>query len=257
MSPDDFPLIPKIKKNLSFVIDSTLLKHGLEQVIPSVSTSEFKPELSGVQFLVGPKDLRLASTDTFRLAERTVPISERTKGDTSSFVVPQRVVLEVSRTLEENEDVKISIGENQVLVESGPTRVTARLIEGSFPEYSGIVPKSFEATCFISRQDLISAIRSASIFSSKIQEVSLNFSDKKLEISSLNQEVGENKSAIPLLFTGKETKISFNYRYLLDGLGSLMEDEIFLGVNGEASPSLLKEKSGGSFFYVLMPIRLS
>jgi len=129
MSPDDFPLIPKIKKNLSFVIDSTLLKHGLEQVIPSVSTSEFKPELSGVQFLVGPKDLRLASTDTFRLAERTVPISERTKGDTSSFVVPQRVVLEVSRTLEENEDVKISIGENQVLVESGPTRVTARLIE--------------------------------------------------------------------------------------------------------------------------------
>lgn len=256
LNPEEFPILPKVKKTSSFRVESYLLKQGIEKVLPAVSASEFKPELAGVFFNFAPRTLRLAATDTFRLAEKTISLDGK-DGESFSFILPQRVALELARVLQDKEEIKIGTGENQALFEAEGIKIISRLIEGNFPEYGGIIPKQFENTSHIKREEYIQAVRSASIFSSKIQEVVLKFKEKILEIASANAEVGQHHMTIPVASGGKEISISFNYRYLLDGLSALDEEELFMGVNSENTPSLLRNKEDGSFLYVLMPIRLS
>lgn len=254
MSAEDFPLVPKVKKSHMFSIEAFFLKQALEKVASTASSSEFKPELTGVFFRVTPKTVRLVSTDSFRLSEKVINI-DKSDGDSFSFILPQRLSLELARTLEDKDYVNISFGEGQVLFESNGLRIVSRLVEGNFPEYTAIIPKSFETTCFLKRNELVQAVRSAGVFASKIQEVTLSFRGKALEVSSTNQEIGENKISLPAHFTGKEIKVSFNFRYLLDGLSAIDEEELFMGLNNENAPTMIKNKSETSYTYVLMPIK--
>lgn len=255
---EDFPLIPKLNVTSSFLVDPKLLQDNLIKIMPAVSTSEFKPELSGVFFRVSLNSLELAATDTFRLTESKITISKKREGDSFSFILPHRVSQEIARIFgEKNEDVKISIGDNQVVFEIEGIKVLSRLIDGNFPEYSSIIPKQFSVTAFLNRQEFIDAVKSSSIFASRIQGVNIHFYDKVLEISSTNPDIGENKIKIPVSYTGGKVQLNFNYRYLLDGINSLSEEELFIGVNDETKPSLIHDKSDNSFKYILMPIRLS
>ena len=259
MNPDDFPLLPKIKKTASFSVENSALKHAVEKVIPAVSPSEFKPELAGVFFKISGAVLHCAATDTFRLAEKKVELERKIEGGTVSFILPYRVSQELVRVSDEvdEEEVKISLGENQILFEMGRAKIVSRLIEGAFPEYSGIIPKNYEGTAYINRADFTSAVRGSTVFASKLQDVTLMVGKNKAEIVASNPEVGEYKTELAAAFNGKETKISFNHRYLLDGLNALEDEEIFVGLNGTNAPALLQNKSDGSFIYVVMPIRTS
>lgn len=257
MPSDDFPLLPKIKKTATIPVDAFLLRQGLEHILPAVSTSEFKPELAGVYFHASGKSLRLTATDTFRLAEKKMELSEKIDGDKLSFILPNRVAQELTRVLSEgDEEVRLHYGDNQILIEYAGIKIISRLVEGNFPEYTAIIPQHFDTTSHIQKNELIAAVRSSSIFSSKIQEVTLQFGKKQLEINSANQDIGENKTILPAPSTGKELKVSFNYRYLLDGVNAVDEDELFFGVNENAA-ALIKNKADASFAYVLMPIRLT
>lgn len=258
MNADDFPLIPKVKKTASFFASAELLGRALGHVLSAVSSSDFKPELGGVFFNLQRDSIALAATDTFRLAEEVVPL-EKAQSESVSFIVPQRACQEFSRLLAEYKDegVSVSFGDNQILAEIGPVRITSRLIEGVFPEYRAIVPSQFSTSVFIARDELLSAVRSSSIFASKLQEVTLRFSRDGLEVISANPEVGEDRTTLKVAYTGKDASVSFNYRYLLDGIQALEDDEVFFGCNDAAGPTLLRNKSAQTFTYVVMPIRLT
>lgn len=257
MPADDFPLIPQIKKTHSFSVGGYVFKTGLESVLPAVSSSEFKPELGGVYVRVALSQLRLAATDTFRLAEKTISFETPYKGDGFTFILPARAAQEVVRVLGDEEEVIVSIGESQAVFETDGMMIISRLTDGNFPDYSGIIPKNFESSCFAKRDDVLASVRASSIFASKLQEVSLNVSSSEMEIKSLNQDIGEYRNKISCAQSGKDVLVGFNYRYILDGLSTLHEDELFFGFNGEQAPSLIKNKSDGSFLYVVMPIHLS
>jgi len=258
MRADDFPLIPVLKKTGTVVIESIVLAHGIEKVLSSVSTSEFKPELSGVFFNVSLGTISLASTDTFRLSEKKIQIEKKQNNHIFSFILPYKVAQEVYRIYSERDEepVHISIGDGQVVFESEGVQLVSRCIEGAFPEYSTIIPKSFDTSFFINRNEFMSAVRSTSIFASKIQDTTLTFQKKELHLTSQNTDIGEQTITLPISLTGKEVSVSFNYRYLLDGISVLDEEEIFIGVNQENNPALLKNKSDGSFLYVVMPIKV-
>ncbi len=256
MAPDEFPLIPQVKQNFIFTIDGAALGEALESVLPAVSLSEFKPELQGVFFKPGMTDLRLASTDTFRLAEKTISCERKGQETPPPFIVPHRVCQEVSRILSRrNNAVAVALGDNQVEFGMEGVRVVSRTIEGGFPEYGAIVPKEFHTSVFVERAPLLEAVRSSGIFISKLQDVTLTFSPTSIEVHSGNPEVGEYRTTVPAATTGPEASVRFNHRYLLDGLGVLGEKEIFIGVNTDARPAMLRGKSDSSFLYILMPIR--
>ena len=249
--------MPTIKKTTSFEVGALELQGGLASVLPAVSPSEFKPELAGVLCKVGLRTLQLAATDTFRLAEKTIPLARTGDPSQFSFILPLRMASELSRILDGEEQIVVSLGENQVLFEREGMRIISRLIEGNFPEYGAIIPKQFETTCFFKRAELLRAVRSSSIFASKLQDVNLVFTQNQCEVSSANQEIGEYQTRLPVTLSGKEGKVSFNYRYLMDGLAMLHGDEIFFGMNNETAPTLMHDRTDNSLLYVIMPIRIS
>jgi len=252
----DFPIIPKVKGGKKLNSSFLSLFDGLKSVIPAVSRSELKPEISGVLFKIEGKKIKLVATDTFRLAEKTLSLSS-TEETKASFVVPVRTVEELARLFfEEGDEVTVNYSDNQVVFEIGDQTITSRLIDGVFPEYGGIIPKNFESTAFMEKSELIQKIRAASVLSSKLNDIVLKFSGEELTVESSNSELGSMSSKIKLKkFTGKPMNLSFNFRYLLDGLESIPDEEIFIGVSGESSPALLRSQTDESLIYVLMPIR--
>lgn len=255
---DEFPLVPKVKKINTFSIEASLLARNVMRVLPAVSSSEFKPELTGVFMSAGRDTLTLAATDTFRLAECAQELTGERDGSLVSCIVPERTAQELARILVESEGrAMISLGENQLLVETAEGKIVSRLIEGNFPEYRAIIPTRFTTSAYIKKNELVGGIRSASIFASKLQETTVRFSAQGLEITAANPEVGDYHVVYPVAREGSEVEINFNWRYLLDGVQSLEDEELFFGCNQESSPALIRNKSHQNFSYVVMPIRLT
>lgn len=258
IAADEFPLVPAVKKTQSFSVHAGLLSQCLARVLPAVSASEFKPELTGVSLRAEGDTLTLAATDTFRLGECGITDKSLGSKGSVSCIIPERTAQEIMRIMDgATGKAAVSLGENQMLVECDDGKIVSRLIEGSFPDYKAIIPAQFSTSAYVKKSDLVAAIRSASIFASKLQEVTLRFSPSGLEIAAANPDVGEYRTTCAAALTGKDISMSFNWRYILDGVQALEDEEIFFGCNKESSPALLRNKSHQAYTYVVMPIRLT
>jgi DNA polymerase-3 subunit beta len=257
---DDFPIIPKIKDNPLIKIKSNLLKDGFTQVVEMASLSESRPEISGIYMRFDKNLIKLAATDSFRLAEKYLEINSNNKNlKGQSIIIPQRTIQEVNRILGEEEvEVEIILSGNQVLFDLGYAQVISRLIEGQYPDYQQIIPDNFQTQVVVNRGELINNIKVASLFSGKINDVKISINPKKsfLEILSKDVDIGENKSKIEAEIEGKNQEIIFNHRYLLDGLNNIFSDKVVLGLNDSAKPVVVRPVGDISYTYVIMPIKV-
>jgi DNA polymerase-3 subunit beta len=157
---DDFPIIPKIKDNPLIKIKGSILKNGFSQVVEMAALSESRPEISGIYMRFDKNLIKLAATDSFRLAEKNIEINSNSKELKGQIVIiPQRTIQEVIRILGEEEmGVGITLSGNQILFNLGNTQIVSRLIEGQYPNYQQIIPNSFQTQVIINREELINNI---------------------------------------------------------------------------------------------------
>lgn len=258
---DDFPLIPKIKEKPIFTFKkSDILKNGLNQVVGAAALSESRPEISGILFKFDKEAIKLVATDSFRLAEKTIYQSSGLVTKPIYLIIPQRTIQELIRILNEKPDqeLKIILGNNQILFESNEVQLISRLIDGQYPDYQQIIPKDFETKVTIQKEEVINNIRVASIFSSKINDIKLTIHSGKIEILAQDPDLGENRSQISAEVQGKNLEINFNFKYLLDGLVNISTKQVFLGLNSESSPAVIKPvQAPQDYLYVVMPIKTS
>lgn len=255
----EFPIIPKIQAQTEIEIKKSPFKTGMAQVVGMAANSEARPEISGILFAFEKNKLKLAATDSFRLAEKSLFL----KNDfTGAMIVPQRTAQELIRILNDQVDsneegVKIIIGVNQVMFDLGHIQLVSRLIDGQYPDYQQIIPTSFQTKIIINRDELAKTIKIASLFSSKISDVQLKAFPQKgiLEVFSQNADIGENMNQVKAEGEGKDANVSFNWRYLLDGLNNISSDIILCGLNNETAAAILKPADGEDYVYVVMPIR--
>ncbi|MFA7169289.1 MAG: DNA polymerase III subunit beta [Candidatus Paceibacterota bacterium] len=265
----EYPLSPKIDAEPFLKIKSDIFKKALVQVFPSIAASESRMEITGVLLdfsEIKNNKIVLVSTDSYRLAEKTIEVlpeniskeALEVLGDLQSVIIPRATVQELIRDLgEENEMLEIVIAENQIVFDFGNANVLSRLIEGRYPDYRQIVPEKFMATAHINIKDISNAVRIAGFFSASSNN-SVKFklgTDNKVEISSEASEIGNNNAKIEAKIFGKELEVVYNYKYLMDGLNSVLGDEVVLNANDENSPSVLKSSLDESFIYIIMPIR--
>ncbi len=256
---DEFPLIPKIKNTKECLeFDSAVLKEALGQVIVASQISELRPELNSIFFNFSLDSLKIVATDSFRLAEKTLAANQFQSNHQEPFslLLPLRSGQELLRVFDNEGKVKIYHDENQILFETDRLEFFSRLSEGTFPDYQAVVPQKFNAEANISKEELLSSLRLAGIFSSRTSEVKVKILENKkaLEISSSDQTVGENSYLLPARLQGSAKEIGFNWRYLADGLKALKTDEAFLALNDDNKPSLIKSPNDASYFYLLMPV---
>ena len=256
---EDFPIIPTIKnKKDSIKIKNNALKEALGQVVTSAQFSDLRPELNSVFFLFSVDQIKLVATDSFRLSEKTIPATHFSANIEDQFraLIPLKTAQELVRILDDAEEVTVCRDPNQILFQTEKTSVISRLVEGSFPDYTPIVPVKFETEIIADKQELLNAIRLAGIFSSRVSEVRVKIPENKktIEVFSVEQAVGENNYILPAKIQGSAKEISFNWKYLGDGLKAIPGNEVFWGINEENKPALIKSPKDTSFFYVLMPI---
>jgi DNA polymerase-3 subunit beta len=258
---EEFPIIPKLENTTTYLeLDTSLFKEGVTKILNTIQISEIRPEISGVLLDFQVTHVKLVGTDSFRLAEKTIAENNFKSNFQRGFriIIPLRTMQEVLR-ITTTGPIRMYIDPNQILFKNDELEVISRLIDGTYPDYEQIIPKSLETELSLERDHLINAVKLVSTFSSKTNDLKLNFNEgkKTLEVYSANQYLGENKYLIPVKSKGKSFHTSFNWRYLLDGLKNFESKEILLGVNGDNRPALLKNPADASYFYILMPIKSS
>ncbi len=265
---EDYPLIPKIDKNIFFKANLKDFKDALSQVIFSVSSSENRVELSGVLFTFKEDNLILASTDSFRLSEKKIKINKNLKKeDDIKIIVPAKTLQEVIRIIStvkegnvegDKNEITFYVSENQILFEIGETELISKLIEGQYPDYTQIIPKETKTKTVISKKELVRAIKAASIFSKTgINDVNLDLPKDKnqLIISSTSSVTGENITNLDATVTGEDNGVVVNFKYLLDGLNNINSENIILEIVDNKTPCILRSDKDDNYLYVIMPIK--
>ena len=257
-SAEDFPLLPNIEetdvKNYTLPIQD--LRETIQKTLFSVSINDARPEISGVLFRVQGETLTVVGTDSYRLSERTSALTTTT-GD-ANVIVPGKTWAELGRLLSMDleEEVKISVSSTQVSMEIGDVFLISRLVEGQYPDYKQIIPNTKNARVTVSRNELIQAVKAASLFSkSGINDVVVASVDNNLRVSSSNAQIGENVIDVASAREGDDVSITFNHRYLLDGLSVLEGDKVHLDLIGKNSPGVLRSEDAANFLYIIMPIK--
>ncbi len=254
-SPEDFPMIPKIKGEKSFRINSKDFISGLNSVLWAASVSTIKPELSSVFIKEEGDDLVFVATDSFRLAEKK--IKSKTVRGFEPILIPFKNALEIVRIFENHSgDLDIVISKNQLSITTPMIHLSSRLVDGNFPDYRQIMPKEFETKATMLKQDLLQVLKLSSFFSDAFNQIIISiFPNKKLlQISTKNNTVGESKQEIKGVFEGESATMPFNHRYVFDCLQSIDSESLTFKVAGAGKPLVVSPASNASFTYLIMPM---
>ncbi len=259
----DFPLIPTIEKEEFYSLNITDFKKALSNVIFSVSNNENRLELTGVLFNFNKDGLNLAATDSYRLAEKKIKILNNNIEEDSNFIVPSKTIQEILRILnyfdinkDDDNEIKIYLSENQILFVYDSFSLISRLINGNYPDYKQIIPVNNTTKAIVKKDELLRAVKAASLFSKNgINDILLQFNKNNLIISSFSGSTGESKINVNCVIEGEKNDITINYRYLIDGLNNIESENIIIEMSNNNSPCLIKKENNEDYVYIIMPIR--
>jgi len=263
---EDFPIIPQIKDGEFITIKTEQFCGALAKIINIPSPSMTRPEISGI-FLQFQNDLiKLVATDSFRLAEEKIFTKNNILKE-YSLILPQTTAREiVSVFTEKKGDLKIYLSANQIFfeymmeeVDHPQIQFTSRLVEGEYPNYQEIIPKKYGTRLILQKEEFLNQIKTASFFSGKINEIKMKVEpkNKKIEIFSQNPDLGEYRSELKGKVEGKELAISFNHRFLVDGINEIKTKELVLEFTGGEGAAALKPLDEEEYLYIIMPIKAS
>lgn len=278
VSAKDFPIIPVITEKPILSLRVADFKAALSQVILAAASSETRPELTGIYTHISfkaPHRLTLAATDSYRLAEKTIKLTNNIKeGEGNNekedlvFIIPKNTLNQLVRILDdESEDIKISVIPSQIAFDFNNTNLVSRLIDAQYPDYKQIIPKSFKLKAIVNTAELINAVKITSIFTEERNssiKVVFNTKESILEISAESgsgDSVATVRTRIEENANGekeeeKTKQFIFNYKYFLDGLNNISEEETVIEINTSSSPVVLRGVKDESFTYIIMPIKL-
>ena len=255
---EEFPVLPgSLDRAKGVVLSRDSLTQGLRTVSYAASPSMIRPELGSVYVSVSNDGITCVATDSFRLAEKK--LTRRGKeGRASEILIPLKHVTEIIHILEHSdaEDVSLSAEESQLAVSLDGVQYVSRVIDGTFPNYTEIIPKTFTAEAVILKNDFAEMLKKARVFSGGDQHVGLHLYPKRKIFTATAQspDVGEMSDSIDAAVSGEDIDINFHIGYLADCLSSIGSDSITLGFAGAGKPLVIRGVSDPTFMYLVMPL---
>lgn len=260
ISADEFPLIPGITTDPVLVLPAADFRDSLQQVVVAASLDESRPVLAGVFMYAEGKELVMVATDSYRLAERRMPLKAEPAGKLS-VIVPVRTMQELVRILGEGEgDLQIYVADNQIMFQVDSVELTSRLIEGQFPNYKQIIPSNIETAIEIETAEFARITKVAGLFARE------NAGGVRLEIKKGGQvslistasQLGDNVSSADCVTKGDDGEVSLNTRYLAEALAVIKSEEVEFATSGKLSACLLRpvdEDKKSKYLHIIMPLR--
>lgn len=257
----DFPILPQIEKQNPFTWLRSDFTQALQQVIVAASLDESRPEIAGIFFHNQANTFILAATDSYRLAEAKITLTQPTTANIKT-VLPQRSAQELLRllqTLELIELVECAVSENQLVCWCGDVIFVSRLIQGRFPDYEQIIPQRGSTTIRFQRDAAVKAIKSTALFSKtgvNDIEFSVQPQTQSVAFRAMNVQLGENTTSLKSEVEGEPLTIIFNHRFLIDGLQHMRGEQVEFTAADRNSPGLFRSTDPTQTYrYVIMPIK--
>lgn len=252
--PKEYPIIPKIKDGVLAQIPSQTLKNALLSVIDAVALSETRPELSGVCVRFLGSQIVCAATDGFRLAEKSIAVKSEQK---KSIILPRATVMEIIRISGDVEDlITIHFSDNQIAFIGDDFEVVSRLIDGTYPDYTKLIPEKHVTKVLVGKEDFEKNIKLAGLFSSSISDVKIIGDEKNISFVAKNSDRGEIETSVEALVKGDPFDVALNFRYLLDGLKVIPTDKVVMEFTGPGNPLIIRPAHDQKdFVYLVMPLR--
>lgn len=259
---DDFPLIPYIEEKIgSFSIKKEIFHKILSQSILATQYSDIRPEINGIFFNFDGNNMFTVGTDSFRLLEKKINKNniEIDNQKEFNFTVPLKTVESLLKVFNSNEDdIEILFDNNQIIFKSESIKVISRLIEGKFPDYKNIIPKDTNQEIHLNKNNFIDSIKTTKSFSGQTNDIVFESKDgKNMEIYSGDSSIGESVYRLPIKTKGEfnDFSITFNWKFILEGIKAFEGDDIILGISESDKPVIIKSIEENDIIYVVMPIR--
>ncbi|WP_010219134.1 DNA polymerase III subunit beta [Sphingomonas sp. PAMC 26621] len=257
---DDFPVIAEGELPVSFELPAETLKQIIDKTRFAISTEETRYYLNGIFWHVSEDPLpvlKAAATDGHRLARVTMP---RPDGAESmpDIIIPRKCIAELRKLLDEIDgSVGVSMSPTKIRFDLGQALLTSKLIDGTFPDYSRVIPTGNDKILKIDPRSFEEGVdRVSTIATEKTRAVKMALDRDKIILSVSSPENGTAAEEVPGEYTALGFEIGFNSRYLLDILGQLDGDTIEVHLADAAAPTLIRENDKSAALYVLMPMRV-
>ncbi len=255
---EEFPLLPKLDKPSVFKLPVKNLSKALEQVVFAASTNLSRPILTGIFWQLSGKTLKLAATDSYRLAEKTLELEKNPEMDLN-FLLPSRTAQELAKILgsSQSDELEIAVSKGQILFKVDGVELFSRLIEGNFPEYEKILPSESKSHATLSTEEFILALKKISVIvRDSNNNIRVRLEPNKLLVFSEETQLGKGHIEIPVQSHGETMEAALNVQYLLDVLGHLEDDQVYFGLNDSLSPVRVVPARPSGYLHIIMPLKV-
>jgi DNA polymerase-3 subunit beta len=254
---EDFPRLPEVDPEAAFTVDREAFLDTISRVGRSASRDESRPVLTGVLVRFEGGKVVMAATDSYRLSVKETELAQGPQQELEA-IVPARALAELARIAQGAQSATLDVGvqENQIVFGADGIWLTARRIDGQFPNYRQLLPEQFEAEVQLPREELLDVVRRTGLLAQRKSPLRLRFEEGELTVSAQTQDVGEARESLPAAYTGEPLEIGFNADFLRDGLESVTDDTVRLKLISPLRPGLIHGETD-DFLYLIMPIRLA
>ncbi len=263
MDADDFPPVPSVDEGFRLKLDPKSLRTAIEHVEFAAAADDTRPVLTGIHTVLDGSEITLAAADGFRLAVYKLALDQEVP-EKVEMIIPARAMREVMRLLAEEEEpleLALNAARSQVLFRLKSVEMVATLIQGTFPNYSQLIPSSYTTRSVIDMRQFLQETRIAAIFArdgSGIVRVQLqpgeDVAPGKMIVSARAEEIGEHRGEMDVKIEGEASKVAFNSKYLQDVLQVLDCSQVALETSSPSSPGVIRPVGAENYVHVVMPM---
>lgn len=256
INSNEFPNLDLEETKEPILLQTNLIKKIISQTFFATSRNESRPLLTGINFIIDGEMMEVIATDSYRLAKKIIHI-DRVIDKSINIVIPGKNLLELDKIIEDNnENLELHIFENKILFKYKNILFLSRLLSGTYPATSSIIPQEFSVQVECSCNGLFEMIDRASLLTSDRDKntIKLNLSSQEMVISSNSPEIGKVEEKM-VVGSQDEISISFSSKYMLDCLKSFETENIILYMNSDSSPIIIKSNEDESLIQLVLPIK--
>ena len=254
----DFPVLDLEDNKNPIIISKKMFKSIINQTLFATSTQESRPALTGLNFKIEEDTLECVATDSYRLAKKIIKLNEKVV-EKINIIIPTKNLYELVKLFNDDEgDLELHIFNNKIIFKFNSIIMMSRLVNGTYPDTSKLIPTSFSVTMNIKLNDLYNAIDRASLLTNESDKntIKLESTENSIKLSSNIPEIGNVEETVSLGNTVEDGfRIAFSSRYMMDALRSFEGEEVELLFNGEVKPIIIRSTDDDSLIQLILPIR--
>ena len=251
----DYPSINLAQTGPSFTINALKFKELIAHTKFAASDKQTKPILTGINFKASNQLLECIATDSYRLARSTTSINDQLE---FNITIPHRSLDELFKIIDLDEEMKVYVSDQRVLFIYDNTVIQSRLIEGTYPDTSRLIPDATDHILVVNSSDFMNSIDRVALISNELNSIiTLNISNNDIKLSCYQQEIGSVEEDISdTYYKGDDLQISFSSKYVVEALRSFgLDRQIIINFSGEMRPFTLKDQHNDQCLHLVLPVR--